>query len=210
MKTRDEIIKDAIFDYLDDEKLKEELYSSAYYVFHLIDQLDKVEKDEFIYFSTKHNIIILLWWIIETLLFQYVYKYFAINNDEKSIKKFCKKIEYTETTQVIEINDKKGIWLVFCERKISYESFKDNINFDYLIKWAKDNHLLSDDILVKIDNFRQMRNWVHLNVLMNIREIFSNAELTNFFEDNKNILKSIKSEYIKLNKNIKNPQKSSI
>lgn len=202
MKTRDEIIKDAIFDYLDDEKLKEELYSSAYYVFHLIDQLDKVEKDEFIYFSTKHNIIILLWWIIETLLFQYVYKYFAINNDEKSIKKFCKKIEYTETTPVIEKNDKRGTWLVFCERKISYESFKDNINFNYLIKWAKDNHLLSDDILGKIDNFRRMRNWVHLNVLMDIREIFSNAELTNFFEDNKKILKSIKSEYIKLNKNI--------
>ena len=89
-------------------------------------------------------------------MFQYVYKYFAINNDEKSIKKFCKKIEYTETTPVIEKNDIWGTWLVFCERKISYESFKDNINFNYLIKWSKDNHLLSDDILGKIDNFRRI------------------------------------------------------
>jgi len=186
-----------MFDYLSNDKLKDELYSSAYYVFYLIKELETIN-DEFISFSIRHNIVVLLWWIIETLLFQYVYKYFRINGNENKIKKFCKKYEYKEKTKIIEKDNEEWIWLVYCERKIKYESFKDNINFNFLIKWSKDYHLLDDSIINKINKFRKVRNWVHLNVLLEIREVFSASELIDFFNDNKIILKEIRKSYIKL------------
>jgi hypothetical protein len=58
--------------------------------------------------------------------------------------------------------------------------------------------LLSDNILKKINKFRKVRNGVHLNVLLEIREVFSTSELTEFFKDNKKILKEIKNKYISL------------
>ncbi len=197
MKTREELINEWMFDYLDDDKIKDELYSSAYYIFYLVDTLEKIE-DEFIDFSVRHSIIVLLWWIIEVLLFQYVYKYFDINQDERKIKKFCKRCDYKEKSKVIEKDDNSEVWFVYCERSIKYEKFKDNINFNYLIKWARDQSLLSDIILEKIDKFRRVRNGVHLNVLLEIREVFSLNELTIFFKDNKKILKEIKKKYKEL------------
>ena len=89
MKTREELISEWIFKFLENKQLKEELYSSAYYVYFLINQLNSI-KDKHINFSISHTIIVLLWWIIEVLLFQYVYKYFQINENETKIKKFCK------------------------------------------------------------------------------------------------------------------------
>lgn len=199
MKTKEDLIKSKIFDFIENDKLKNELYSSTHYVNYL-NKLSKEEKDQYILFSINHTILVHLWWIIEALLFQYIYKYFSINNDEIKIKKFCKLVEYKEVSKVHFLenlsNEEKGF--VYCERFAKYENFKDNINFNFLIKWAKDNRILNNDILEKIDKIRKFRNWVHLNVLLDIRDVLSDIELIEFFNDNREILNEIKKEYIKL------------
>ena len=188
------------FSFLNDADFEEELYLSYAYIRYLTEVLDSgtLSKFQYIEYSIAHNIAIYFWWILEALLHKYMLLYFEKIWDEKAVKKFCKIITYKELTEIIPTLKDPNIGIVYCERNVKTESYKDNINFSYLIKWCRDKKLFSTSTLNSLDKIREIRNWVHLTTIMEVKNIYSYKDLRNITEDVRKIFSELKEAYIKL------------
>lgn len=188
------------FSFLWDKELEEELYLSESYSQYLRTQIEEFPSsgEENILFSLSHSVIICYWWILEALLWKYVYEYFKRNNDEAKIRKFCKLIDYKEKTKILPDKKNPDIWLVYCQRLIKYEKFKDSMNFNYLIKWCWDQKLFDETTLVKLDNIRKIRNGIHISAIMDAKDIFSYKDLQKIIKDVKYIFQALKKAFNQL------------
>lgn len=196
----DQIRKQGSFSFLNNETLEEELYlSNAYrlYLHEILENLD-TKSPEHIKFSLSHNIVIYYCWILELIFHSFVSLYFIKIDNPNKLKKFCKRVEYKEKTKIIPKTSDEEIWIVYCERYIKYDKFSDNIQLHLLIQSCKDHRILSNEILDKMDNIRKIRNWVHLNTIMDVKDIFWYKDVANITKDVWEIFKELKKEYIKL------------
>ena len=60
--------------------------------------------------------------------------------------------------------------------------FKNDINFSFLIKWAKDNKIISNEIIDLLNKVRKKRNTVHINVLISTKTEISFNDLDDLFK----------------------------
>lgn len=200
IKSLEELKKKGSFSFLNNEILEEELYLSDSYRSYLHEILGWFDSNtpDHIKFSLSHNIVIYYCWILELILHAYVSLYFSKKWNTSKLKKFCKRIDYKEKTEILPLKQDKDIWIVYCERHIKYENFSDNIQLHMLIKWCKDHKLLSNQLIEKMDKIRKIRNWVHLNTIMDVKDIFWYKDLTAITKDVMDIFGSLKKEYIEL------------
>ncbi|MDQ7008801.1 MAG: hypothetical protein Q9M94_00740 [Candidatus Gracilibacteria bacterium] len=179
-----------IFDFINDEKLIENLYDFLAYVSIIaFFELNKLENKKIIELKT-HTVIIYLGSIIESVLYYFINEIFI--NNEKKRKKYLKIKEF-KSIQKIKISEESNKEYHFCEVFEKEISLNDTINFSSLINGAKDNKILSEEIVEKINNIRKLRNSIHINVYKT-GELIKFDELKQIFIDTKDILDYIEEK----------------
>ena len=197
----DEIRNNDYFWFLNNKDLEEELNLCYAYMLFLIDTLESMDDKttpSHILFSTSHNIVTYQCAILEAILHEYVYQYFEKCSDKDASIKFCKIITYKEVSEEIPKKDNPKKVLVYCEKGTKYQEYKTKTQLNSLIKWCKEYKLLPKTTLEKLDNIRLIRNWIHLNALMDAKDIFTYSDLNAIRDDVSSIFKKIKNKVKRL------------
>ena len=182
------------FSFVNNKELRKELYLALYYVIYLYEEIEDDSYDEHITFFIKHTIIIYVWSMVEWVLFDYVNNYLTNVWDPSKTRKYCNTIEYIEKKNTII--HQSGIDYVMCEKKDKVINFKDNIDFWKLILWARDNKIISDKILDKIDKIRKKRNSVHIAVLISSKWDVKFNDIEKLFSLTKEIFDALSKDTI--------------
>ena len=177
----DFIKKTKRFEFIIDSSLKEELYLFLYYITFLYKEINETKLFcEHIIFSKKHTIIIYVLSIIEAILYYFVST--SIYRDKIKLEKYCKIYSYKELKDDIRIIKWEKEYII-CEKLEKDESFKEDINFNFLIKWVEKHWLLSKKVIKILTNIRKKRNSVHLKVLQNSKLDINFNDLEQLFNE---------------------------
>lgn len=169
------------YDFIKNSKLQETLYLfSGYVSFIYYDELIKNNYSEELKEIKAHTIFVYLGSIIESIIYEFVKSKLT---DEKSKRKYLEIEEFKSLQKIKETEN-----LHICRLDKKEINLNDSINFNALINWAKDKNIISEKILKKIDNFRKMRNLVHINAFLNYDEEKIIWKLEEAFIDTKEIL----------------------
>jgi len=177
------------FSFVEDDEIQIILYDFFAYVFSTYSEIDDIIDNNFIELKT-HTITIYLGSIIESVLYYFINEIFI--NDDKKRKKYLKTKEFKSIQKITipEINDKEHHFCEVLEKEIS---LNDTINFNSLINWAKDNKLITKEIVNKINNIRKLRNSININVYKTW-ELIKFDELKQIFINTKDILDFIENK----------------
>lgn len=174
------------YSFIKDIKLQEILYLfSGYVSFIYYNELEENNYSEYLKEIKAHTIFVYLWSIIEAITYYFVKTKLI---DEKSKRKY---LEIEEFKKLQKIEETKNLYI--CKLENKEISFNDSINFHALINWLKDKKIIDEKIVEKIDDFRKMRNLVHINAFLGYNEYKLIQELEKAFINTKIIVDYIEN-----------------
>ncbi|NUJ98110.1 hypothetical protein HGA92_04990 [Candidatus Gracilibacteria bacterium] len=174
------------YSFIKDIKLQEILYLfSGYVSFIYYNELEENNYSEYLKEIKAHTIFVYLGSIIEAITYYFVKTKLI---DEKSKRKY---LEIEEFKKLQKIEETKNLYI--CKLENKEISFNDSINFHALINGLKDKKIIDEKIVEKIDDFRKMRNLVHINAFLGYNEYKLIQELEKAFINTKIIVDYIEN-----------------
>lgn len=183
----EDLKKKETFSFIKDRKTQELAYHFLSYVYSLSEECISINQDDETIIELKaHTMSIYIGSIIEWILYYFVD---TLYKDKKSREKYLKNIELKKI-QKIDLEEKT---YYFCEEKEKQIKITDTINFNSLIHGVRHNQILDQKIIDKINNVREIRNAIHINVYKHNEKVKFN-EITTLLQDAKEIIDTIEEK----------------
>lgn len=177
-------IFEARFKAIDNPVLRSNLTISLKYIVFLITVSAQLDLTGSLLYSIYKNIILYTASICESVL-HYIVKKF-INQDQSNLAIMPEEWKDEDVKEIYRISADKKICSV-TRHKISTK-FTNQIQFQTLIKAAKNAKLINENLAVKLDDLREKRNRIHLAALEKTDDYYDKDDINAAFRTAKDLL----------------------